>query len=349
MRYYLTRRTFIRSLGVAGGSAILATIPGRSLAAAAGSAPQVVLKFSHGEAPDSAQGKTADFFAETAAKRSNGRIKVDVFHAGQLAGGGDVRVELERVQLGVIDITSSAGTLYFTAFDPRFNIVQLPYLFKDDAAYLKYIRSAPSAQEMLKSVEKNGFKALTFWPRPYRQLTNSKRLVKTPADMKGLKIRVPPVEMLTDSFTAFGASPVAMAWSEVYTALQNGTVDGQDNAVEVMWSAKLYEVQKYLSRIEYTRDAFMPSMNKQKFDAFAPDLQKALLNAAVDAAEFRLNYDRTSEERFQATLKEKGVEIATLSVAEKQAFKQAAAPVWEKWSKKLGKEFFDRIIKEIEG
>jgi len=117
MRYCLTRRTFIRSLGLAGGSAILTTFPGRSLAAAAGTAPQVVFKFSHGEAADSAQGKTADFFAEAVAKRSNGRIKVDVFPAGQLAGGGDVRVELERVQLGVIDITSSAGTLYFAAFE----------------------------------------------------------------------------------------------------------------------------------------------------------------------------------------------------------------------------------------
>jgi TRAP-type transport system periplasmic protein len=192
MQSYPTRRTFIRSLSLVGTGAVLTTFAGRSTAAAAGPAPQAVLKFSHGEAPDSAQGKTADFFAEAVAKRSAGRVKVDVFHAGQLAGGGDVRVELERVQLGVIDITSSAGTLYFAAFDPRFNIVQLPYLFKDDAAYLKYIRSAPSAQEMLKSVEKNGFKALTFWPRPYRQLTNSKRLVRTPVDMKGLKIRVPP-------------------------------------------------------------------------------------------------------------------------------------------------------------
>ena len=182
MRHYLSRRTFIQSLGLVGTGAVLTSFAGRSAAAAA--APQTVLKFSHGEAPDSAQGKTADFFAEAVAKRSDGRVKVDVFHAGQLAGGGDVRVELERVQLGVIDITSSAGTLYFAAFDPRFNIVQLPYLFKDDAAYLKYIRSAPSAQEMLKSVEKNGFKALTFWPRPYRQLTNSKRLVRTPTDMR---------------------------------------------------------------------------------------------------------------------------------------------------------------------
>ncbi len=348
MRYDLTRRTFIRSLGLVGGTAILAPLAGRSAAVAAG-APQIVLKFSHGEAPDSAQGKTADFFAEAAGKRSNGRIKVDVFHAGQLAGGGDVRVELERVQLGVIDITSSAGTLYFAAFDPRFNIVQLPYLFKDDGAYLKYIRTAPSAQEMLTVVEKNGFKALTFWPRPFRQLTNSRRLVRTPADMRGIKVRVPPVEMLTDAFTAFGAAPVAMAWSEVYTALQNRTIDGQDNAVEVMWSAKLYEVQKYLSLIEYTRDAFMPSMNKAKFDALAPDLQKALMDAAVEAAAFRLDYDRTSEQRFQTMLRERGVEIAVLTAAEKQAFKQSAAPVWEKWSKKLGKEFFDRIIKEVEG
>jgi TRAP-type transport system periplasmic protein len=346
MRHGLTRRTFLQSLGVAGGGAMLASIGGRSATAAA---PQMVFKFSHGEAPDSAQGKTADAFAEAVGKRSGGRIKVDVFHAGQLAGGGDVRVELERVQLGVIDITSSAGTLYFAAFDPRFNVVQLPYLFKDDTAYLKYIRSAPSAQEMLKAVEKNGFKALTFWPRPFRQLTNSKRLVRTPADMKGVKVRVPPVEMLTDSFTAFGASPVAMAWSEVYTALQNGTIDGQDNAVEVMWSAKLYEVQKYLSLIEYTRDAFMPSMNKAKYDALAPDLQKALLDAAVEAAEFRLSYDRTSEQRFQTMLKEKGVEIAVLSASDKQAFRHSAAPVWEKWSKKLGKEFFDRVVKEVEG
>ena len=314
----------------------------------AATAPQAVLKFSHGEAPDSTQGKTADAFAEAVGKRSNGRIKVDVFHAGQLAGGGDARVELERVQLGVIDITSTAGTLYFAAFDPRFNIVQLPYLFKDDAAYLKYIRSAPSAQEMLKAVEKNGFKALGFWPRPYRQLTNSKRLVRTLADMKGIKVRVPPVEMLTDSFTAFGASPVAMAWSEVYTALQNGTIDGQDNAVEVMWSAKLFEVQKYLSLIQYTRDAFMPSMNKAKYDALAPDLQQALVGATTDAAEFRLNYDRTTEQRFQAMLKEKGVEVAVLSAADKQAFKRAAAPVWDKWATKLGKEFFDRIVKEVD-
>ncbi len=305
-----------------------------------------VFKFSHGEPADSTMGKSADFFAATLAKRSNGRIKVDVFPAGQLAGGGDVRLELERVQLGVIDITSSAGTLYFTTFDPRFNIVQLPYLFRDDAAYLRYIRSAPSAQAMLTAVEKQGFKALTFWPRPYRQLTNSKRSIRTPADMKGLKVRLPPVEILIDSFSAFGASPVAMAYAELYTAMQNGTVDGQDNAVEAMWSSKFFEVQKFLTRIDYARDALMPSMNKRKFDALAPDLQKAVIDSAVDAAAFRLEYDRSNEQRFQKLLVEKGVQVTVLTSAEKEAFKVASRPVYDKWSGKLGKSFFDQVVAE---
>ena len=336
------RRQFLGNASVLGAAALTSALP----LIAHSQQAEHVFKFSHGEPADSSMGKSADFFASALAKRSNGRIKVDVFASGQLAGGGDIRLELERVQLGVIDITSSAGTLYFTTFDPRFNIVQLPYLFRDDAAYLRYIRTAPTAQAMLSAVEKQGFKALTFWPRPYRQLTNSKRSIRTPADMKGLKVRLPPVEILTDSFSAFGASPVAMAYGELYTAMQNGTVDGQDNAVELMWSSKFYEVQKFLTRIDYARDALMPSMNKRKFDALAPDLQKAVLDAAIDAAAFRLEYDRSNEERFQGLLKEKGVEITLLSAAEKEAFRAASRPVYEKWSRKLGKPFFDQVIAE---
>ena len=276
-------------------------------------------------------------FKEIKKKNSNGEIKITIYPNRQL---GDEKTLLERMKMGIVD----AGTITggpIVNFVPVFGVTDLPFLFSSPKhAYA--VLDGPIGKSLLKAMEKAGFKGLAFGERGFRNLTNSKRPVRTPADVKGLKIRVMQNPVYVDTFKALGANAVPMAWGEVLTALQQGTVDGQENPVNVIYAFKLYEVQKYLSM---TRHAYAPMVimfSLKKWNKIPAKYQKILQDAAQKAAEYERDYDNKNEATQLKEIEEHGMQI--IMDPDIEAFRKAVKPVYDKYEPKFGKDLVESIL-----
>jgi len=247
----------------------------------AGAALAMEIKFAHVVNDKDAFHVAAVKFKELVEKNTKGEITVTLFTDAKL---GDERTLLERMKMGIVDsaIITSGPIINFV---PSFGVIDLPFLFRDpDHAYK--VLDGSIGQKLLSDMESQGWKGLSFGERGFRNLTNSKRAVKSPDDIKGLKIRVMQNPVYVDSFKALGANAVPMAWTEVLTALQLGTVDGQENPLGVIWANKFYEVTEYLAITDHLVGFMMIVMNNDTFKKLTPVQQKALTQAAVEASRF---------------------------------------------------------------
>jgi tripartite ATP-independent transporter DctP family solute receptor len=294
------------------------------------------IKFAHVVNEKDAFHVAAEKFKELMEKNSKGEITVTIFPNAKL---GDERTLLERMKMGIVD-AAIITTGPIINFVPSFGVLDLPFLFRDpDHAYK--VLDGRIGQKLLTDVESQGWKGLAFGERGFRNLTNSKRKVVTPEDIKGLKIRVMQNPVYVDSFMALGANAVPMAWTEVLTALQQGTVDGQENPLNVIMAFKLYEMQKYLSisRHAYAPAAILMSMTTWK--KLTPAQQTIAKNAAQSAAEFERDWDNKMEAGWLAELKSKGVVVSNPDL---KRFREAVKPVYDKYTPKYGKEVIESIL-----
>lgn len=276
-------------------------------------------------------------FKELAEKNSNGEIKITIYPNRQL---GDEKTLLERMKMGIVDAGAITGGPIVN-FVPIFGVTDLPFLFSSpEHAYA--VLDGPIGKSLLKKMEEAGFKGLAFGERGFRNLTNSKRPVRTPQDVKGLKIRVMQNPVYVDTFKALGANAVPMAWGEVLTALQQGTVDGQENPVNVIYAFKLYEVQKYLSM---TRHAYAPMVimfSLKKWNKIPEKYQKILQDAAQKAAEYEREYDNKNEAVQLKEIEKHGMQV--IMDPDIEAFRKAVKPVYDKYESKFGKELIESIL-----
>jgi len=275
-------------------------------------------------------------FKELVEEGSNGELKVTIFPNAKL---GDERTLLERMKLGVVD----AGVITtgpFINFIPSFGVFDLPFIFSSpEHAYT--VLDGPVGKDLLKEMENLGWKGLAYGERGFRNLTNSKKEVKTPDDIKGLKIRLMQNPVYVDSFKALGANAVPMAWTEVLTALQQGTVDGQENPLNVIVAFKLYETQKYLS---LTRHAYAPNvimLSMKTWKKLSPEHQALVQESAQTAAEYNRKLDNDNAAEWLQFLKDQGMTVTEPDLA---AFREAVKPVYEKYEDKFGKELIESIL-----
>jgi len=275
-------------------------------------------------------------FKELTEKYTNGEVKVTIFPNAVL---GDERTLLERMKMGIVDsaiITNGP----FINFVPRFGAIDLPFLFRDPQhAYA--VLDGPIGDQLFAEAEKQGWKGLAWAERGFRNLTNSKHPVNSPADMKGLKIRLMQNPIYVDSFKALGANAVPMAWTEALTALQQGTIDGQENPLNVIVSFKLYDSQKYMT---ITRHAYAPApliMSMKTWDKLKPAQKDAVMKAAKEAAQFERDFNNASEAQWMKDLTAKGMQIATPSL---KPFLEAVKPVYAKYAAEYGQDFLDAIL-----
>ncbi len=275
-------------------------------------------------------------FKELTEKYTNGEVKVTIFPNAVL---GDERTLLERMKMGVVDaavITNGP----FINFVPMFGVIDLPFLFRDPAhAYA--VLDGPIGDELFTELEREGWKGLAWAERGFRNLTNSKHAVNSPADMKGLKIRLMQNTIYVDSFKALGANAVPMAWTEALTALQQHTIDGQENPLNVIVSFKLYESQKYMT---ITRHAYAPApiiMSMLTWKKLKPAQQEAVVRAAKEAAQFERDFNNSSEAAWMKDLAAKGMII---SQPDLKPFLDAVQPVYVQYSSQFGKDFLDAIL-----
>ena len=218
----------------------------------------------------------------------------------------------------------------------------MPYLFTGREQAFKLVEG-PLNKTIKERVEKNGVKILAFWEAGTRHITNNVRPIYTPADLKGLKIRVPQAQINIDTFKAFGANPVPMAFTELYLGLQQGVVDGQENPLSNIYASKFYEVQKYLSLSGHQFLIHMLMYSAKLWDKLPKDIQKVVLKCAQEAAVYQRQAVAYDDSRLKAELADKGMKINEVDLA---AFKAAAEPLYEQYIKTYGPEA-EKIINLI--
>ena len=307
-------------------------------AALAGSAAsaQTVLKINIALAQNSHYGVAVDTFAREVEQRTQGRYKVQTFYSAAL---GAERESVEGVQLGTLDMTlTSTGPL--PNFVPEVAILDIPFLFRD-YAHARAVLDGPIGQELLAKFPAKGMVGLAWAENGFRHMTNSKHPVNAPEDLKGLKMRTMENPIHIEAYRQFGILPTPMAFTEVFTALQQGTVDGQENPLSVITAAKLDQVQKYLTLTGHVYSPAVFLMNKARWDSLAQADQRAFLEAAregVKANRARVDED---ERKAVAELRAKGMTVA--ENIDKAKFQAALAPVYADFARRFGQANIDRI------
>src|SRR6478752_954746 len=314
---------------------LFAAVAAAGLLAVTAAQAQTTMKISISTAQNSHQGIAIDTFAKEVEKRTAGRYKVQTFYNGALGGE---RESIEAVQLGTQELAfSSTGPV--PNFVPETKILDVPFLFRDKA-HARAVLDGPIGQDLLKKFDAKGFKALAWAENGFRHMTNSKRDVKAPEDLKGLKMRTMENPVHIAAYKGFGIITTPMAFPEVFTALQQGTVDGQENPLSVIISAKFDQVQKHLSLTGHVYSPCIFVMNKGAFDKLSAADKQAFLDAAKEAT--KANRARVDEDDAKgvADLRAKGM---TVIEVDKTKFVQALAPVNAEFEKQFGKANLDKI------
>ena len=306
------------------------------VAASASLHAQTTMKISISTAQNSHQGVAIDTFAKEVAARTGWRYKVETFYNGSLGGE---RESIEAVQLGTQELAfSSTGPV--PNFVPDAKILDVPFLFRDKA-HARAVLDGPIGQELLTKFDAKGFKALAWAENGFRHMTNSKRDVKEPADLKGLKMRTMENPVHIAAYKGLGIITTPMAFPEVFTALQQGTVDGQENPLPVIMSAKFSQVQKHLSLPGHVYSPCIFVMNKAAFDKLSAADKTAFLDAAKVAA--KANRDRVDQDDANGVKELRAQGMTVIEDVDKAKFVAQLAPVNAEFEKQFGKANLDKI------
>lgn len=301
----------------------------------------IVVKFSHVVAEGTPKGQAALKFKEILEKKSNGQFKVEVYPSSQLYGDKE---ELEALQANNVQLIAPSVTK-LVGFNPAFQIVDLPFLFKDDQAAYKF-QDSEAGQKLLKSLEPKGILGLAWWPNGSKHFTNSKRPLKKPEDFQGLKFRTQSGGVLDDQFKALGAGSQTMAFGEVYQALQNKTVDGQENTFNNIDTQKYEEVQKYMTVSYHGRVDYAVLTNTKFWNSLTPEQQRVFSEAMKEATEIeRKLCDELNQKSFEKLKSSGKMDIYTLTDADREAFVKAMQPVYDKYADKIGKDLLEAARK----
>jgi TRAP-type transport system periplasmic protein len=299
---------------------------------------QTELKLGHVGEPGSLIGAAADEFAKRANSKLGGKYKIITYGSSQL--GGDKEL-LQKLKLGTVDFAEPSTVM--SSESDIFGVFEMPYLVKD-REHMKRIEKAVFWSKMEPAVEKKGLKILAVWENGFRHITNNKHPINTPADLKGIKLRVPEGKWRVKMFQMYGANPSPMKFSEVFTALQTGVMDGQENPFAQIYSAKFYEVQKYLSLTGHVYSPAYLAVGLKKWNALPADVRKTLDSTAKDVQAWV--YEKAAKDDQILLDKMKASGSIQVNEADKDAFIAASKPVYDEFSKEVpgAKEIIQRAI-----
>ena len=299
-------------------------------------AAQTTLKMAYALSTGSHYGAGADAFAKSIEQSSGGKFKIQQFANSALGGEREV---IEGLQIGTIDlaIVSTGATLNFV---PETGVFDIPFLLRD-LAHARKVLDGPIGQDMLAKFPQRGIVALAWGEQGFRHLTNSVRPVRTPADAKGLKIRTTENPVHIAAFRSIGILPTPMAWPEVATALQQGTIDGQENPLSVITSAKLSQLQKYLSLTAHVYGPALVLMSPSVYDGLPDEQKKQFQDAGRASAQAMRDYVDNVERTGVAQLRQEGMQV--VEDVDTAAFAAAVEPVYPEYYKKYDKGLIDAI------
>lgn len=306
-----------RTLSVAG-FALAATLAFPALG------QNVKLALGHGAAPGNPRHEAAVKFADVLKARTGGRVEVQVAPSGQL---GDDAAMVTALRTGALDISANSQGAVSVAV-PEYAAYGMPFLFSTSAQAFKLL-DGPLGQELAQKSADKGMVVLGYWDNGIRHMTNGKRPITKVEDMKGLKMRTPPDAVLVDIMQALGAEAQQIKFAELYVALQQGVVDGQENPLANFHASKLYEVQKHLALTSHMFQMTPFVMSKRSWDRLSEADRKAVMEAAAEATALQRKLSAETDEKLLADLKAKGVQVTTV---DKAGFAKATASVEAKWS-----------------
>ena len=294
-------------------------------------------------------GKGGELWADKVRERTQGRINIKLYPGTSLVQGDQTR-EFSALRQGVIDM-AVGSTINWSPQVKSLNLFSMPFLFPNFKA-VDAVTQGEVGQEIFKTLEKGGVVPLAWGENGYREISNSKHAIKTPADLKGMKIRVVGSPLFLDTFTALGANPTQMSWADAQPAMASGAVDGQENPIGVYMAAKLQSVgQKHLTMWGYMNDPLIFVVNKDVWASWTPADQAIVKQAALDAAKEEIAIARKGlVEADKPLLKELGnlgVTVTTPNAAEREAFVKATRPVYDKWKNQIGAQLVDKAEKAI--
>ncbi|MFD2740134.1 TRAP transporter substrate-binding protein [Sulfitobacter aestuarii] len=302
-------------------------------------AAQTEVKLGYALAPDSHYGVGAAAFQEVVEAETDGEFTFKHFPSSGLGGEREV---IEGLQIGTIEATIvSSGTL--ANFVPETGVFDIPFLFRD-LDHARRVLDGEVGDEILAKFDDVGLHALAWGEQGFRHITNNRNQIAKPEDVAGLKIRTMENPVHLEAFETLGAAPTPMAWPEVISSLQQGVIDGQENPLSVIVSVKLDEVQEYLTLSGHVYSPAMLLVSKPFWDGLS-DAHKAAFEKGAEAAVAAMRgFVDDVEASGVATLKERGMEVGTLSAEQKAAFQQAVQPAYESYYKQYDKDVIDRII-----
>ena len=337
------RRTL---LGLAAVATALATLSGGAMAQAAYKAEY---KMSLVLGPPTPWGMAGKIWSDLVKERTQGRINIKLYPGVSLIQGDQTR-EFSALRQGVIDM-AVGSTINWSPQVKQLNLFSLPFLMPDYAA-IDALTQGEVGKDIFATLDKAGVVPLAWGENGYRELSNSKRPVRTPADIKGMKIRVVGSPLFLETFTALGANPTQMSWADAQPALASGAVDGQENPMSIFTAAKLQNVgQKYLTMWGYIADPLVFVVNKQVWESWTPADRELVRQAAIEAGKEQIGIARKGMiEPGQPLLKDiaaLGVTVTHLSPAERDAFVKATRPTYDKWKSTVGTDLVSMAEKAI--
>ena len=308
-----------------------------ALCGTAAAAQPLELKLGHVGSPGSIFDLSAQEFAKRVQQKLGGKVVVQVYGSSQL---GDDTEMMQKVKLGTLDF--SVPSTVMSSVVPAFGLFEMPYLVSD-REHMKRIEKEIVWPALAPLSEKAGYQMIAVWENGFRQITNNAHPIKTPDDLKGIKLRVPKGKWRIKMFQAYGASPSAMGFSEVFVALQTGVMDGEENPLTQIYTAKFQEVQKYLSMTDHVYTPAYVVTSVRRWNALPPDVRKGLSEAARETQAYVYKTGAQQDEELLGKLKQAGMKV---NDADKAAFRAASKPIYEEFAKETpnGKEMISKAV-----
>ncbi len=302
---------------------VLATAAVAAAISSTAYAEKIQLKFGHVGAPGSLFAASADEFARIANAKLGDKAEVVVFGSSQL---GKDKELLQKLKLGQVHFSLPSSVM--SSVSDEFGVFEMPYIIKD-RGHMKRVEGAIMDSVLQPAASSKGYKILALWENGFRHITNNTRPINVPADLAGVKLRTPKGAWRVKMFKLYGANPTPMSFSEVFTALQTGVIDGQENPYAQIWSAKFQEVQKYLSITGHVYTPAYVLTSEKHFAKLPQDVQDALIEAAQETQAYVYSTAAMLETDLLSKLKDGGV---TVNNADKAAFVEASKPIYDEFS-----------------
>tara|TARA_R110001599_G_scaffold62921_3_gene175194 strand:- start:4517 stop:5506 length:990 start_codon:yes stop_codon:yes gene_type:complete len=302
-----------------------------------------VIKLGHGANENFHMSRAMQEFERLVEERSNGEIEVQIFPSSQM---GPDREMIESVQTGILEMAVSPSSI-FENWDPAFGVVELAYIYPDKTTALNVLDGS-EGQALLDRLEALNLVGLGWVESGMRHITNSVQPVSTPADLEGIKLRTMKVPAHVDTFDALGANPTPMNFGEVYSALQQGVIDGQENPLSLINTQRFYEVQDYLTLSGHVFTAYIPAISKPFFESLPVTHQEILQSAMDDAVQYDRKLVNEQEQEHLSVIENAGVQVTSLTSEQYEDFAEIAEQVNLEYRDRIGADLFDSWMAAID-